>query len=498
MVVITKAILLRRRKDPLSAPLAFPFHLLSIPELQIHVNNCQQHSLLIIDAQKRIVASSPGFRRVFGFRENIISGLSTDDIFSLGQTAPVLTHVYMETNQKGPHKPVSLILKNHRGEEIACEYSALFLKSMHDASSYYLFYLHRMNPSMDLSLLQQFAGSFMQDINLGVILVDTAFKLVDISDMACRVLGWEKTNILGKTMDKVFASVPEEHRLFNRSILDGMVVRNHAVSWIHNQERYELLLDSNLLKDKAGLVMGAYVIFKDVTNLRSLEEQVKRSDRLAMIGQIAAGTAHEIRNPLTSIKGFMQVLKNTFIEKGMTKEQNYTEIMLTEINRINELVSEFLLLGKRKNARFHQVDILMVLKEILPIIHNEAILHGVNVQYESSAGLPKVIADVELLKQVFLNISKNGIEAMVEGGTLTIVEKYDSEDRKVLVEIHDTGPGIPNFLVDKIFDPFFTTKESGTGLGLSVCQRIVHDMGGSIRVGSKGFGTTFTVCIPVP
>ncbi|WP_311198806.1 ATP-binding protein [Paenibacillus hexagrammi] len=244
--------------------------------------------------------------------------------------------------------------------------------------------------------------------------------------------------------------------------------------------------------------MGAYIIFKDVTNLRSLEEMVQRSDRLAMIGQIAAGTAHEIRNPLTSIKGFLQVLKRTFETQGMSKEQNYTDVMLAEINRINELVNEFLLLGKPKHIAYEQTDVSEVLSEILPIINNEAVLHNVHLQYKASTHLPEVIADREMLKQVFLNICKNGIEAMVEGGTLTISESVETSDHFVCIDVHDTGPGIPSFVIDKIFDPFFTTKDEGTGLGLSVCQRIIHDMGGMIRVSSKGYGTTFTISIPYP
>ncbi|MCS7464546.1 ATP-binding protein [Paenibacillus doosanensis] len=349
-----------------------------------------------------------------------------------------------------------------------------------------------------LNLLQQFAGAFLQDVNLGVILIDTEFQLIDISDMACRVLGLEKKKVLGQPMEHIFATLPAEHQLVRRNILDGMVVRNHALSWTNNQERYELLLDSNVLRDESDQIAGAYIIFKDVTNLRSLEEQVQRSDRLAMIGQIAAGTAHEIRNPLTSIKGFLQVLRRTLQEQGMERECGYTEVMLTEMNRINELVNEFLLLSKPKNVTYASVDLSQVVRDIMPIINNEAILHGVIVQCDISDRLPRIIADREMLKQVFLNICKNGIEAMGDGGHLTITERVDNEERKVNIDIHDTGPGIPLFVIDKIFDPFFTTKEEGTGLGLSICQRIIHDIGGHIRVSSKGYGTTFTLSIPFP
>lgn len=347
-----------------------------------------------------------------------------------------------------------------------------------------------------LTLLQRFAGTFLQDVNLGVILINTKFELIDVSDMACRVLGLRREDIVNRSMEDVFADLPLEHHLVRKNILDGVIVRNHAISWTNNKERYELLLDSNVLRDEEGRIVGAYIIFKDVTNLRSLEEQVQRSDRLAMIGQIAAGTAHEIRNPLTSIKGFMQVLLKTFQQQGMDREGGYTKVMLEEIDRINELLNEFLLLSKPKNVTYGQVDLSQVLKDIWPIIHNEAILHGVTVQHEAKANLPLVVADREMLKQVFINICKNGIEAMGPGGRLTLLEGVNYEEKEVYIDICDTGPGIPMFIIDKIFDPFFTTKPEGTGLGLSVCQRIIHDIGGHIRVSSKGFGTTFTVCIP--
>jgi nitrogen-specific signal transduction histidine kinase len=360
----------------------------------------------------------------------------------------------------------------------------------------YLIFFHNLQRGHRLTLLQQFAGTFLNDVNLGVILINNDFILVDISDTACSILGVVKEQVINKPLEEVFALVPKEHQLVERAILDGLIVRNYAVSWTNNHQRYELLMDSHLLKDERGNTVGAYVIFKDVSNLRSLEERVRKSDRLAMIGQIAAGTAHEIRNPLTSVKGFLQVLNKTLKEKGMTKETGYTEIMLQEIDRINGLISEILLLSKPTEGSLKPVNISTVLKEILPIINNEAILHGIIVQYEAAGDVPHVVADKELLKQVFLNICKNGIEAMSENGTLMITEKIDRKGRNVCVDISDSGPGIPSFLIDKIFDPFFTTKGTGIGLGLSICQRIIHDVGGTIRVSSKGFGTTFTISIP--
>ncbi|MGN7385301.1 ATP-binding protein [Paenibacillus sp. SAFN-117] len=468
---------------------------LTIEHVDAYIQAFSSQCVIVVDGEGLIADCSAALLQEAGYTLQELKGMSLQQL-GIESSFSILQDQYLEAVSQSSLNPI-IRLRNCQGDVMNRRYAIVSLQTL-DGRPYFSIHMDRVCTEEELSLLQKFAGTFMKDINLGVILIDVQFRIVDISDMACRVLGLHREKVVNKPVTEVFNAVPSHHQLIQPAILNGVVVRNHAVSWTNNEDRYELLLDSNVLKDEAGRTVGAYVIFKDVTNLRSLEQQVQRSDRLAMIGQIAAGTAHEIRNPLTSIKGFMQVLKNTFIEKGMVKEQEYTDIMLTEINRINELVSEFLLLSKPKNVSYHKVDIKLVMREILPIISNEALLHGVSVQYDAIPGLPKVIADSELLKQVFLNLCKNGIEAMADGGILTITEKVDYEELMVHIEIHDTGPGIPNFVIDKIFDPFFTTKENGTGLGLSVCQRIIHDIGGTIRVASKGYGTTFSVSIPFP
>lgn len=461
--------------------------------LKYYFEQDHQGSILVLNEDETIIQWNKAFYKCFNCRkEDLLHKKLSDFVHNL--TLTELSKKHSEFSGEGFP---TLEIKMGEGDIIHTQYSLFQVSSVQkDIKKQYLLILHDIHLSHNLSLLQQFSGTFMKDVNLGVILVNMDFILQDISDMACKILGVKKDEAINKTMEEVFVNVPIQHQLVQRTILDGQIIRNHAISWTNYQERYELLMDSNLLKDEMGRTVGAYVIFKDVSNLRSLEEQVQRSDRLAMIGQISAGTAHEIRNPLTSIKGFLQVMKKSMDERGLEKEFGYTEIMLKEIDRINELVSEFLLLSKPKHGAFSPVSISTVLREILPIINNEAILHNVTVQYEAAIDFPMVVADRELLKQVFLNLSKNGIEAMGDGGILTLSEKVNQDEQKILVEIYDSGPGIPAFLIDKIFDPFFTTKENGTGLGLSVCQRIIHDIGGIIRVSSKGFGTTFTISIP--
>ncbi|WP_047153793.1 ATP-binding protein [Aneurinibacillus tyrosinisolvens] len=334
----------------------------------------------------------------------------------------------------------------------------------------------------------------MEDVNLGLVVLNHEARIIEISAVACEILGVKKEYVINQTIEDAFPGVGEGQHFISPAVLQGVTVCDQAFSWSNGDQRFELIVDSHVFRDTKGEIRGGYFVFKNVSNMRSLEQKIERSDRLAMIGQIAAGTAHEIRNPLTSINGFLQMMKKSLGEAGMEKEKEYTEIMLLEIKRINGLLSEFLLLSKQKEIQYKPVDIEQVCVEILPIVKNEALLQGIDVVVENEGNLPLVLGDTELLKQVLLNVTKNGIEAMGGEGTLTI--RLFKANSDVEITIHDTGPGIPPYLADKIFEPFFTTKENGTGLGLPVCQKIIHEMRGSIRVSTKGYGTTFHIYLP--
>lgn len=450
--------------------------------------------VILVDQQGIIHRSNASFTRTLGYESEAVVGQPLHAFFVEGYALEDLLHRFETAFQE--QRIFKLHLETKAGDVFTAETTIASITI--EGQSMYTVMMSYARNMRELSLLQQFSDTFIRDVNFGVMIMDRQFNLVDISDMACQIIGIYREDALHRPLHTIFQGMPLEHQLVQRAILDGVIVQNHAMSWTNGHNRYEILMDSNVLRDDEGDIVGAYVIFKDVSNLRSLEEQVNRSDRLAMIGQIAAGTAHEIRNPLTSIKGFLQVFKKTLQEKGLVKEQSYTEIMLSELNRINDLVSEFLLLSKPKHVSYRALDVTAIISEMLPFICNEAILHDVYVVVEDlPPKLPSVVADRELLKQVLLNICKNGIEAMADGGTLTIAVKMDGAGaQRINIEIRDTGPGIPAFMLDKIFDPFFTTKQEGTGLGLSICQRIIHDIGGSIRVSSKGYGTTFAVSIP--
>jgi two-component system, sporulation sensor kinase C len=218
-------------------------------------------------------------------------------------------------------------------------------------------------------------------------------------------------------------------------------------------------------------------------------EELVHSDRLNMAGTLAAGIAHEIRNPLTSLRGFLQLLQK--------REPQYTEIMLSEVDRINHIVTELLELASPKESRFEPRLLQPLLQNVITLLQPQALLHQIQLigNYGQDTGYLVVVCSELKLKQVFINLIKNAMEAMPDGGNIVITLAAEGEWARV--EIADDGNGIPQELIDKIGNPFFTTKAEGTGLGLMISRRIVEDHKGrlSFRNLPKG-GAAVTVGLP--
>jgi two-component system sensor histidine kinase HydH len=230
---------------------------------------------------------------------------------------------------------------------------------------------------------------------------------------------------------------------------------------------------------------------------QALEEQVQRADRLAIIGEMASGLAHEIRNPLMAIKGFAE-LQNEDITP--VERQEYTDIILREADRMDHLIEQLLCFARPTTDLIAEVNINEVLKDTIVLAEIRTSGSGSEIEFEQHLedSLPEVMANEEQLKQVFLNILINASQAMENHGIVKVFSAYITSADEVRVCISDTGPGIEPELVEKIFDPFFTTKEKGTGLGLSVANHLMTSWGGSIRVDSMpNQGSTFTLIFPV-
>jgi two-component system, NtrC family, sensor histidine kinase HydH len=224
------------------------------------------------------------------------------------------------------------------------------------------------------------------------------------------------------------------------------------------------------------------------------EEQLRRADRLSALGELSASMAHEIRNPLGSIQGAVEILKDDYQEDEAKYE--FIRILLKETDRLNRIVQEFLGFARPKQPELQPADMNEAIESVLTLTTQEARKAGVKVEKRLDPAIGRRSLDAGLLKQAFLNLVLNAIQAMPDGGLLTV--ESGIKDSTIEVTISDTGIGIPEENRKKLFGPFFTTKKNGTGLGLAITYRIIENHRGSIDVISgPGKGTTFTVRIPI-
>ncbi len=342
--------------------------------------------------------------------------------------------------------------------------------------------------------LQQ-AQFLLDALDVGVIAVDQHGRISVCNHTAEMATGLVSAEIAHRDITGL-ALTPELTAPLLDSLGQGQTHRNHTASWTIDGDKHEFILDCSPLRDSLGKVAGAMTLFRDITVLRKMEHEIQRSEKLAVVGQLAAGTAHEIRNPLTTVRGFLQLLKEKCRQNQWLHEVSYIELMLSEIDRINHVISEFLVLAKDRPAVLQWLQLDGLLRDISAILESEALLRGIALKTELPEQPVSVLGDREQLKQVLLNLATNAFQAMDAGGSLTIAMRC--ADGRVAVETSDTGRGIQPELLSKIFDPFFTTKDEGTGLGLAICNRIIADHHGEIRVRSTvGEGTTVTVEMPM-
>ena len=224
-----------------------------------------------------------------------------------------------------------------------------------------------------------------------------------------------------------------------------------------------------------------------------MERRLYAREKLTSLGQLAASVAHEVRNPLSSIKSMVQVLEEELAQKGLHAEE--TPLITDEINRLNRTVSRLLRYARPAAEGRREADFAELLDTVLQLLRHESERRGVRLEVRLPEGLRPVHATDDEVKEVLLNLVLNALEAMPRGGALTVSARQ--EDERLHVGIHDTGPGIPEELREKVFEPSFTTKEGGTGLGLSIVRERLRQVGGAVRCSSSAEGTTMEIELPL-
>lgn len=343
----------------------------------------------------------------------------------------------------------------------------------------------RLGPSPE----QFFWKSILHAVKSGVLLVNRDGE-IEYTNAALAKWLQNDLNDSRKNCWQVLAELPYTLSRDLAGVLEQALQQQEIV---YEKEYGNYKISSYLLYDDEKKIAGSFVVIDEITRQNRVETDMARTEKLAMVGQLAAGAAHEIRNPLTSVRGFIQLLRKELLN---TPKAEYIDIIITEIDRVNSIVSDFLKLAKPATPRWAACHVEELFNEIRVLIDSEAFLKNVEV-IEEIGPLPEIMIDKEQVKQVLINIMQNSFDAMPQGGELTIRVVAEPEVGAVKISIQDSGCGMDREIVDRIFKPFYTTKETGTGLGLSVSLQIIENHGGRIEVDSApGRGTTTNIYLP--
>ncbi|NDY41407.1 PAS domain S-box protein [Dissulfurirhabdus thermomarina] len=368
----------------------------------------------------------------------------------------------------------------------------------------------------EIGRLKSFYESIVQNLRSGLVTVNQFMRITHLNKAAEEILGYRRQELMGRPLETLFASEIQGGCLFTEAV-DDMEEHCGFLSEYEMRTRDGRVIPVeaclSTITDQAGEVSGMTCIFRDITERRLEEQRLARIDRLASLGELAAGIAHEIRNPLAGLAGALQVIAKDLRKDGGPPEEVLDEIF-RQIGRLDGFVTNLLVFARPFQPRFSSVNVDEVIESALFLVSKKVRDKDIRVELDFGAGQPPVQGDPSLLQQVFLNLVLNAVDAMAPGGTLSIhtcwPEKAAACRRPacispagrdaagtVRVVFRDTGHGIPAEALDAVFNPFYTTKSGGTGLGLAISHRFIEQHDGTIRVDSTpGEGTVFTICLP--
>lgn len=317
----------------------------------------------------------------------------------------------------------------------------------------------------------------------GFIIIDQQGNIIDMNKRARRkIVKLEFTDHL-KFQDFIFQNDPNKEEKWT----DLLKEENLTGQFIIKDRIIEYTLNKNIYEDHH------LAILNDVTSRIEMEERLKKSDTLNVVGELAAGIAHEIRNPMTALKGFIQLLQAN-VKEDFTL---YFDVITSELKRIESIITEFLILAKPQATQYQKRDVEKIVQDTVDLLTPQAALSNIQLYLTVKEELPELYCEPNQLKQVFINILKNGIEVMPEGGFILVSIERTNNDF-VRISFKDRGCGISTEKIKRLGEPFYTTKERGTGLGLMVSYKIIAEHNGKIEVESKvGEGTTFHIILPV-
>ena len=355
--------------------------------------------------------------------------------------------------------------------------------------------------------LKDYYANIIDSVGDGVLVTDRQGVITLMNPAAEELTGLSRRQVQGHLFSGPFREARILVEMVERTAATGMNISDYEnVMLMTGGHPIPVSAATSPLLLESGERIGVILILRDLTNVRELERAVRQSDRLSALGTLAAGLAHEIKNPLGGIKGAAQLLDRELSEENEMRE--YTRVMLKEVSRVNRIVEELLALTSPRKLKPEAVNLHRIIGDLIMLQRRAADDRKVVIQQQFDPSIPAFLADEELLTQLFLNLIKNAVEAVGEVGLVRIstrihadyrmTQEGERRIRMVAVDISDDGPGISKEQQEQLFTPFFTTKPTGTGLGLAICQKIVSEHRGILKAqSSPGKGTVFTVMLPL-
>ncbi|MGE5379429.1 MAG: PAS domain S-box protein [Methylocystaceae bacterium] len=305
-----------------------------------------------------------------------------------------------------------------------------------------------------------------------------------------QAVGVPRSKIVGKYLDKVLPKdLADKYREMDIEMMNTSSIQCYEWEFQYaDGTRHVVMFNKAPFYNMDGVLLGVLGVTVDLTERKSMEQEVLRLDRLRVVGEMAAGIAHEIRNPMTTVRGFLQMLME---KTDLFPYRNYFDVMIEELDSANSIIGEFLSLAKDKAVDLQVRSLNSIIEAVSPLLNAEALKSDKSVVLIPGE-VPELLLDARQIRQLILNLARNGLEAMDPGGILTLLTYMQGDD--VILVIRDQGHGIDPQTLSKIGTPFFTTKEQGTGLGLAVCYSIATRHNAAIKVETSNFGTEFHIC----
>jgi two-component system, sporulation sensor kinase E len=327
---------------------------------------------------------------------------------------------------------------------------------------------------------------FIENTNLGICILDANFTILRVNKAVEKTLGRPASFFEGLNVKEMRRGSFSDANLKTPSQEEEC---SFVVPFFLNEEIRTMYAEFTL--GGSTNRNEHFFLIKNVTELFEIEAQLRKSDTLTIVGQLAAGIAHEIRNPMTALKGFIQLLESSVKEDHTL----YFSVIQSELERIETIITDFLVLAKPQSVQYQTVDLKVLIDHTIELLSAQALMHNVQFEKDYHESLPTINGEPNQLKQVIINLLKNAIEVMPKGGTIKI--SLTSDEDGLHFSVKDKGCGIPEDKIMNLGQPFYTTKERGTGLGLMVSYKIIKEHYGKIQVESElNKGTTFHVYLP--